>query len=284
MLDRVGDRVGDQPHARPGRERVRAAAQVLLEDVVLGRALQLVFGDALVLGGDDVERQQPGRRRVDRHRGVHLVERDPVEQRAHVSLVRDRNADLAHLAPRELVIGVVPGLGRQVERDAQSGLSLGEVSPVQLIGPFCVGMAGVGPHHPRTITLGQAGGGSFRHTDRLLGDAFDRCRGRRLWRGRRDCDAPASRVRRRHRVRAGRADRRRLEPQHVPGCRVRRPFAPVRVLVRAKPPVVTAVRPPGRDSGLPRGHRRPGGRARPGSDRRRGAVGHVGRGAGEVDA
>ena len=29
----------------------------------------------------DVERQQPGRRRVDRHRGVHLAERDAVEQR-----------------------------------------------------------------------------------------------------------------------------------------------------------------------------------------------------------
>ncbi len=34
------------------------------------------------LGGGDVQRQQPRRRRVDRHRGVHLVERDAVEQRA----------------------------------------------------------------------------------------------------------------------------------------------------------------------------------------------------------
>ena len=46
--------------------------------------------DAVVLGGDDVERQQPGRGRVDRHRRVHRVERDAVEQRVHVALVRDR--------------------------------------------------------------------------------------------------------------------------------------------------------------------------------------------------
>ena len=45
-----------------------------------------------------VERQQPGGGGVDRHRRVHLVERDAVEQRVHVALVGDRHADLAHLA------------------------------------------------------------------------------------------------------------------------------------------------------------------------------------------
>ena len=39
---------------------------------------------------DDVERQQPRGGRVDRHRRVHPVERDAVEQRAHVALVGDR--------------------------------------------------------------------------------------------------------------------------------------------------------------------------------------------------
>ena len=89
VLDRVDDRVGDQPHARSGRERVGAPTQVLLEDVVLRRALKLVLGDSLIIGGDDVERQQPGGGRVDRHRRIHLVERDPVDQCAHVTLVRD---------------------------------------------------------------------------------------------------------------------------------------------------------------------------------------------------
>ncbi len=111
VLDRVRDRVGDQPHARAGWERVGAPRQILLEDVVLGRALELILRDAVILRGDDVEREQPRRGRVDRHRGVHLLQRDPVHQRPHVALVRDRDPDLADLAPRELVVGVVAGLG-----------------------------------------------------------------------------------------------------------------------------------------------------------------------------
>ena len=42
VLDRVGDHVRDQPQARRGRERVGPAAEVLLDDVVLGRALEHV--------------------------------------------------------------------------------------------------------------------------------------------------------------------------------------------------------------------------------------------------
>jgi hypothetical protein len=38
----------------------------------------------MALGCGDVERQQPGGRRVDRHRGVHAVERDALEELFHV--------------------------------------------------------------------------------------------------------------------------------------------------------------------------------------------------------
>ena len=103
-----------------GRERVGPAREVLLDDVVLGRALEPAGVDAVLLGGDDVERQQPRRGRVDRHRRVHLVERDAVQQRGHVALVGDRHADLADLAARELVVGVVAGLRGQVEGDRQA--------------------------------------------------------------------------------------------------------------------------------------------------------------------
>ena len=123
-LDRVGDHVGDQPHRGPGREGVGPAGQELLDDVVLRRALERRRVEAVLLGDDDVERQQPRRRRVDRHRRVHLVERDAVEQRVHVALVGDRDADLADLAAGELVVGVVAGLGGQVEGDRQPGLAL----------------------------------------------------------------------------------------------------------------------------------------------------------------
>ena len=70
-----------------GREGVGPAREVLLDDVVLRRALERRGVDAVLLRGDDVEREQPRRRRVDRHRRVHAVERDAVEQRAHVALV-----------------------------------------------------------------------------------------------------------------------------------------------------------------------------------------------------
>ena len=73
--------------------------------------------DSLRLGGDDIERQQPRRGGVDGHRRVHLVERDTFQQRLHVAAVGDRHADLSDLAARELVVGVVARLGRQVEGD-----------------------------------------------------------------------------------------------------------------------------------------------------------------------
>jgi hypothetical protein len=111
IVDAERDRVRDQPHRGLGREGVRAAREVFLDDVVLGRPLELGAVDAVLLGDGDVEGEQPRGRRVDRHRGVHLVEGDPVEERVHVALVRDRDPDLADLAPSEDVIGVVAGLG-----------------------------------------------------------------------------------------------------------------------------------------------------------------------------
>ena len=138
------------------------AREVLLDDVVLRRAGQLL-ADRLGLGavgrvdagllerGHLVEREQPHRRGVDRHRRVHLGERDVVEQRAHVAEVADRHADLADLAARQLVVGVVAGLGRQVEGDGQPGLALGEVAPVERVGLGRRGVAGVGAHQPGLV-------------------------------------------------------------------------------------------------------------------------------------
>ena len=139
-----------------GREGVGAAREVLLDDVVLGRALERGALDAVLLGDRDVEAEQPGRGRVDRHRGVHLLERDAVEQLVHVALVGDRDADLADLAAGEDVVGVIAGLGRQVEGDREAGLALGQVAAVELVGAFRVGMAGIGAHHPGAVGLGKA--------------------------------------------------------------------------------------------------------------------------------
>ncbi len=109
-------------------------------------------GDPLLLGSHLVEREEPHRRRVDGHGGVHGVQRDAVDQRPHVAQVRDRNPDLAHLAPRQRVVGVVAGLGGEVEGHRQTGLALGQVGAEQGVGGARGGVSRVGAHHPGLVT------------------------------------------------------------------------------------------------------------------------------------
>ena len=88
----------------------------------------------------------------------------------------DRDADLADLAPGQLVIGVITGLGGQVEGDRQAGLTLLQVAPVQLVGALRVGVTGVRAHHPRPVALRQARGNGFGHRATLYGAGPDRYR------------------------------------------------------------------------------------------------------------
>ena len=108
----------------------------------------------LLLGDHLVERQQPHRGGVDGHRRVHLRQRDVVEETAHLAEVRDGYADLADLAARKRRVGVVAGLGRQVEGDGEAGLPLGEVGAVERVGRRGGRVAGVRPHHPGAVLLG----------------------------------------------------------------------------------------------------------------------------------
>ena len=61
-----------------------------------------------------------------------------------------------HLGAGERGVGVVAGLGRQVEGHRQAGLTLGEVGPVERVGRRGGGVAGVRAHHPGLV-LGVAG-------------------------------------------------------------------------------------------------------------------------------
>ena len=110
--------------------------------------VRLVRGAPCLVGDGDVEREQPGGGRVDRHRRVHAVERDAVEQRAHVADVGDGDADLADFAAGEDVVAVVAGLGRQIEGDREPGLALGEVALVELVRLGRRRMAGIGAENP----------------------------------------------------------------------------------------------------------------------------------------
>ena len=149
----VDDGVLDQPQRRRRREHVSPARKIFLQDVVLHRAGELLTRHALLVGERDIEREQPRRRGVDGHRGVHLAERDALEQRAHIAEMRDRHADLANLAAGEDVVGIVTGLGRQIEGDREPGLTLGEILPVQLVRGLRGGMAGIGAEQPGLVPL-----------------------------------------------------------------------------------------------------------------------------------
>ena len=147
------DGVLGQPQRRLRREHVGAAREVLLDDVVLGRAGELVARRALLVRHRHVEGEQPRRRGVDGHRRVHRLERDAVEQRAHVAQVADGHAHLAHLAAGQFVVGVVARLRRQVEGDGQPGLPLGEVLPVERVGLGRRRMPRIGADEPRAVAL-----------------------------------------------------------------------------------------------------------------------------------
>ncbi len=158
-----------EPHGGRRRKHMGAAREIFLDDVVLDRALELVARHALLVGERGIEREQPGRRRVDRHRGVHGLEGNALEQRAHVAQMRDRHADLADLALGERMIGVVAGLGRQIEGDRKAGLALrqiGAIEPVRFRGRR---VARIGTENPGRVALdghrlgSNAGGGDFLH-------------------------------------------------------------------------------------------------------------------------
>ena len=151
-----GDHVGGEPHRGFGRKDVGAAGEIFLDDIVLGRAGEFGPLRALPFGRRDIEREQPRRRRVDRHRRVHPGERDIAEQGLHVAEMGHRHADLADLAARQRIVGVVAGLGRQVEGDRESGLPLGQVGPVQIVRRRGRGMARICPHDPGTVPSGAA--------------------------------------------------------------------------------------------------------------------------------
>ena len=148
--------VGDEPHRRARREDVLLLRDELLEDVVLNRARQRRPVGALLLGHDQVHREDHRRRRVDRHRRRDVAERDAVEQRLHVGERRDVDAALPHFAERQLVIGIAAHQRRQIERHAQAGAAGREQRLVARVGVLRRPEPGKLPHRPQLAAV--AGG------------------------------------------------------------------------------------------------------------------------------
>ena len=176
--------VGDDLHRGLRRVDVGVADHELLEDVVLDGPGELVRRHALLLGGDDVERQHRQHGAVHRHRHRHLAERDAVEELAHVVDRVDGHPGHPDVAAHPRVVGVVAAVGGQVERDRQALLAGGEVAPVERVGLGRGGEPGVLAHGPR---LGRV----HRRVRARAGTARcpGRCPGSRRRPGRRRCRA-----------------------------------------------------------------------------------------------
>ena len=148
------DHVRDHAQGRPRRVDIGAARQVFLDQVILGRALNPGDIRALFFGQCRIERQHPGRCRIDGHGRVHLLDGNLVEQQSHVAQMADGHPNLAHLAARERMIGIIAGLGRQIEGDGQSRLALFQIGPVELVRGPGGGVTGIGAENPGRVFRG----------------------------------------------------------------------------------------------------------------------------------
>ncbi len=147
------DRVGHQAHRRLGREQELLLGDELLQDVVLGRALECRPRIAGLLGRDDVHRPDRRGRRVDRHRGRDAVQRQAVEQDLHVGQRADADAARPELALGFLVVGVVAVERRHVVGDRQAGLAGGEQVLEAGVGVLGGAEAREHPHRPEARSV-----------------------------------------------------------------------------------------------------------------------------------
>src|SRR5262249_29087771 len=139
----VLENIGDNTDRRLGWVDVGVADHELLEDVVLNGPRQLLRLHSLFFRGNDVQGQDRQHGTVHGHRHGHAVERDALEQRAHVKDAVDGDAGHADVAGDAGVVGVVAAVRRQVEGNAQTHLSGGEVATIKGVGVLGGGEAGV---------------------------------------------------------------------------------------------------------------------------------------------
>jgi len=98
------DGIRYQPHGGFRWENELFLGDILLQDVVLGRARELVEGHTLFLRDGTVKGQQYGRGTVDGHARAHRAQVYPVEEDLHVLQAAHRNAAPSDLARTERVI------------------------------------------------------------------------------------------------------------------------------------------------------------------------------------
>ena len=149
VLGAVLEHVHHQAHGGPGWVGVGAPGDVLLQDVVLDGAADLVRGDALTPGHRYVQAQQDGGGGVDGHGGADFVQGYPLQEDLHIPQAADGDPHLAHLAAGQGVVGVVPDLGGQIEGDGEARLALLQQVMVPPVGLLGGGVSRVLAHGPQ---------------------------------------------------------------------------------------------------------------------------------------
>jgi len=92
----------------------------LLEDVVLDRPRELLQLHPLFLCRHDVQRQDRQNGAIHGHGHRHLIQRDAIEELAHIEDRVDGHARHADIAGDPRMIRVVTAVRREVERDREA--------------------------------------------------------------------------------------------------------------------------------------------------------------------
>ena len=139
----VAENIADNVHGMARRIDIRVADHEFLEDIVLDGAGELLRGDALLFGGNDIEGHDREDGAVHGHGNGHLVERNFVEENFHVLDAVDGDSGFSHVAGDARVVGIVTAVRGEVESDAESLLAGGEIAAIEGVGIFGRGKAGV---------------------------------------------------------------------------------------------------------------------------------------------
>ena len=98
MLAAVAKQVGDDAHGVPGWVNVRAACNVLFQDIVLHGTRKLAKLHSLFFCHRDIQCEQDTGRGIDGHGCADALERQAMQQRLHIFQAGDGDADFAYLA------------------------------------------------------------------------------------------------------------------------------------------------------------------------------------------
>ena len=112
LVGAKAENIRDDPQGRTGRINIRAASDVLFEQIVLNGAVDLIPGHALFFRHHQVERQQNGRGSVNGHGGADFVQRNAVQQGFHVRQRVDGHAGPPDFSGGHGVVGIPAHLRR----------------------------------------------------------------------------------------------------------------------------------------------------------------------------